>query len=388
MTAAVNNSTGVARLRMLTWWTMVGCLAVVVALVGAELAGVRAVTAKLAAVAALLLVCAVAGRLFAVAVLGRPRPRTVVLVSLVILAGLAAGSILMLSRAVASGGFPWALPLAALIAAVWVGAGWRWQLVWPAGIGLASGASLCGSWWAGAISGRGAVVDTAIVALCVGSLYAQVWVLDIGVRLDRARRLESAAAVTDERLRFAADLHDIQGHSLQVIALKSELAERLVAADGARAAAEMRDVQALARQALDDTREVVRGYRAVSLDTEIRNATRVLRAAGIECSLSQPADLPALPAQAQNLLGLVVRECTTNVLRHSAAEHCDVSIAVDDGNVLLRFANDAPLDEPCGPAGGLAGLAERLATAGGRLVVRNAQGSFTVSAYLPGPASR
>jgi two-component system sensor histidine kinase DesK len=307
--------------------------------------------------------------------------------SLVVTAALAAGWSVAQARSAGSGGFPAALPLAALLAAAWA-AGWSRRLVCTAGIGLAGLASLCGSASTGAVSGTGAAQDVAVAALAVAALYAQVWVLGVAERLDEARRLESAAAVTDERLRFAADLHDIQGHSLQVIALKSELAERLTTADPARAAAEMRDVQALARQTLGDTREVVRGYRAVSLDTEISNAGRVLAAAGIDCALSRAPDLPALPPSAENVLGLVVRECTTNVLRHSAARQCGVSLAADGGTVLLSFTNDAPLDAPPGPEGGLAGLADRLAAVGGRLVVYATLERFTVSAYVPVPAAR
>ena len=387
MTAATN-PLALAWLRMLTWWATVGCLALVLTLVAAQLAGVRPVSARVAAAAALLLTCGVAARLFAVAVLGTPRPRTAMLGSFVVAAALAASFILVLARGTASGGFPWTLPLGALLAGAAAGAGWPWLLVWPAGIGLAFGASLWGSWSTGAISGGDAAVDAAIVALCAAALYAQVWVLDIAKRLDQERRLESAAAVTHERSRFAADLHDIQGHSLQVIALKSELAERLVGTDPARAAAEMRDVQALARQALDDTRDVVRGYRAVSLDTELGNATRVLQAAGIACSLSRAPDLPAFPPSLQHLFGLVVRECTTNVLRHSAAEHCDVSLTVDDSTVVLCFTNDRPVGESAGPAGGLAALAERLSAAGGRLDVDSTPGNFTVGARLPVSAAR
>ena len=381
MNAPTYGPSGLARLRQLTWWTMVGCLAVVVGLVVAESAVVRPAAIRLAVVATVLLVCVVAGCLFAVAVLGTPPPRPAVTASLVVVAASAAGGILVLSRTVASGGFPWTLPLAALSAAVWAGTRWRRQLIWPAGIGLAFGASSTGSWLAGAMPWSPAVEDTAITALCTVGLYAQIWVLGVAERLDHARRLERAAAIREERLRFAADLHDIQGHSLQVIALKSELAERLANADPARAIAEMRDVQALARQALGDTREVVRGYRTVSLDTEISNATRVMAAAGIESSLA--ADPSVLPSPVEKLFGLVVRECTTNVLRHSAARRCEISLTIGADIVQLRFTNDAPLDAPAGPGGGLTGLADRFAAAGGRLVAEGTADTFTVCAYLP-----
>lgn len=385
---ATSGSSGLARLRWLTWWTMVGCLAVVAGLVLAESARVRPTAILLAVAPAVLLVCLVAGRLFAVAVLGTPPPRPAVTASLVVVAAIAAGGILVLSRTVASGGFPWTLPLAALSAAAWAGTRLPRRLHWPAALGLALGASSTGSWLAGEMPWGTAVVDTAITALCAAGLYTQIWMLGVAERLDQARRLERAAAVHEERLRFAADLHDIQGHSLQVIALKSELAERLADADPAQAVAEMRDVQALARQALGDTREVVRGYRGVSLDTEISNATRVMAAAGIESSLTRPADPPALPSSVEKLLGLVVRECTTNVLRHSAARRCDVALTIEAGTIHLRFSNDTPLDAPIGPAGGLAGLADRLAAAGGHLVAAATADTFTVSAYLPAPVTR
>lgn len=362
---------------------MLGCLALIAGLVLAESAGVRPVPARLAVIGAALLVCVVAGRLFAVTVLRAPLPRTAVVVSLVSLAALAAGGVLVLARSMAAGGFPWTLPVAVLVAAVWPGTGWPWRFVWPAGIAVVLAASATGSWLAGAAAWPVAGVDAAIMVVCAAGLYTQIWVLEVADRLDLARRWERAAAVAEERLRFAAELHDIQGHSLQVIALKSELAARLAQADPARAAAEMREVQALARQALGDTREVVRGYRAVSLETELANATRVLAAAGIECSLSRPREPPTLPAPVEKLLGLVVRECTTNVLRHSAARQCGVTLSVDAGAVHLRFTNDAPLDAPAGPAGGLAGLADRLAAAGGRLGTRSAPDAFTVDASLP-----
>jgi two-component system sensor histidine kinase DesK len=381
VTAPTNSLAGLTGLRRWTWWTTVATLALIVGLVGTESAGARPVM-RFAAVAAGLLAGVVSGRLFAVAMLGAPRPRTPVAGSVVVVTALAAAWLVGQSRAAGSGGFPATLPLAALLAAAWA-AGWSWRRVWPAGIALAGLASLGGSASGGAVSVSGAVQDVAIGSLAAAALYAQVWALGVAERLDVARRLESAAAVTDERLRFAADLHDIQGHSLQVIALKSELAERLATADPARAAAEMREVQALARQTLGDTREVVRGYRAVSLDTEISNAGRVLAAAGIDCSLSRAADLPSLPSSVENLLGLVVRECTTNVLRHSAARQCAVSLAAGGGTVVLSFTNDAPLDEAPGPAGGLVGLADRLAAVGGRLAVDGAPERFTVSACVP-----
>ena len=193
-------------------------------------------------------------------------------------------------------------------------------------------------------------------------------------------------SVAGERLRFAAELHDIQGHSLQVIALKSELAARLVADDPARAVAEMREVESLARQALRDTREVAHGYRTVSLTTEIANATRVLAAAGVSCTTS--SSLPVVPPAAERLLGLVVREATTNVIRHSRAARAEITLTPQGDAVRLLVTNDAALvstPETAVTGGGLAGLADRFAAAGGTLTWHRDADTFTVTAEVPAP---
>jgi two-component system sensor histidine kinase DesK len=377
---------GLPALRRLTLWVTAACLLVIAVLVGSELAGAGSPWALVAGLPAVAGVCVAAGLLFAFSILGRPVPRAAHRHAMAGTAALVAGALLVVSRLAAEGGFPWPLLLAAVLAAAHAAGDRPWQRVWPAGLGLALAASLFGSWWGGALSWPGAVLDTAVVALGAGGLLAQVWMLRVAERLDRARRLESAAAVTGERLRFAADLHDIQGHSLQVIALKSELAERLAVADPQRAVAEMREVQELARQALGDTRAVVQGYRRVTLETEMANAARVLTAAGIDCRVERDPAVPGasgLPDEVATLLGLVVREGTTNVLRHSAARRCTIALSAAAGVLCLRIGNDAPLGERPGPAGGLATLAERLSAAGGALRWHADPGEFTVEADLP-----
>ncbi|MGQ4385922.1 sensor histidine kinase [Streptomyces sp. SAS_270] len=229
-----------------------------------------------------------------------------------------------------------------------------------------------------------------LVAFTVWVTLGPLWAWDTARRLDDARRLEAEVAVKDERLRFAADLHDIQGHHLQVIALKSELAARLVERDPARAAAEMKDVQRLAVDALSDTRAVVQGYRRTTLDDEIVNATRVLAAADIDATLNlEPAasatDLTSgLADPARHLLGLVMRESTTNVLRHSQARHAEVDYRVTGGLARLRVSNDGADEHPAGLEGtGLRGLAERLEAAGGELTWNRDGDRFVVEASLP-----
>ncbi|MGI5289991.1 sensor histidine kinase [Nonomuraea polychroma] len=247
-----------------------------------------------------------------------------------------------------------------------------------------------------------------------------LWAWDVAERLNAARRLSAELAVKDERLRFAADLHDIQGHHLQVIALKSELAARLAQADPARAAEEMKEVRRLATDALRDTRAVVQGYRRVTLEEEIANATKVLAAAGIDARMElDPAATPdLLPDPGRRLLGLVMREATTNVVRHSRARHAEVVYRIAAGMACLRVSNDgarppsAPDPAPTpghaadrstashpgtaadpgtsarpgtitGPGTGLRGLAERLRAAGGELTWRHDGDQFVVAASLP-----
>jgi hypothetical protein len=156
---------------------------------------------------------------------------------------------------------------------------------------------------------------------------------------------------------------------LQVIALKSELAARLAQTDPARAAVEMQQVQRLSTEALRDTRAVVQGYRRTSLDEEIANATRVLAAADIDARMQLDADTDSdrLSETSRHLLGLVVREATTNVLRHSQAERAQVDYRVAAGVAQLRMGNDGAVDQPgASPGSGLRTLAERLVAAGAR----------------------
>lgn len=231
-----------------------------------------------------------------------------------------------------------------------------------------------------------ALFPAGLVAFTAWVTLGPLWAWDTARRLDEARRLEAELAVREERLRFAADLHDIQGHHLQVIALKSELAERLVERDPARAATEMKEVRRLAADALSDTRAVVQGYRRTTLDGEIANATRVLAAADIDArmTLAPEALATELTDSARHLLGLVMREATTNVLRHSSAGHAEVEYRITDGLARLRVRNDGAEAHPAACEGtGLRGLAERLEAAGGELTWNQDGDRFEVTAALP-----
>lgn len=201
-------------------------------------------------------------------------------------------------------------------------------------------------------------------------ILTSLWWWHVVVELDRHRRTAAELAVTQERLRFASDLHDIQGHHLQVISLKSELAERLLTIDPDAARENLHEVRVIAKEALEETRRLVAGYRAVALDVELENAREVLVAAGARCEL-EVGDLPT-DAATRGVLAAVVREATTNILRHSEAGHVRIAISSAGDDVVLEIANDGVADESADAAGhvpgsGLGGLRDRVAAVGGRL---------------------
>ncbi|GAA1242632.1 hypothetical protein GCM10009676_30110 [Prauserella halophila] len=239
----------------------------------------------------------------------------------------------------------------------------------------------------------GIAASALLIAAIGGFLIYGLWACDAVERLEHARRLEGELAVADERLRFASDLHDIQGHHLQVIALKSELGQRLAELDPAAAGEQMREVQEHARTALRDTRAVVQGYRHASLDAELANATGVLAAAGIDGRLDGRTEhaVAAIPEAQRKLLALVTREATTNVLRHSHAAHARLALDVDAGWAVLRIRNDgsAATDSTADSATdsatgtGLTGLAGRFDALGGTVEWRQDGEWFTVTARLP-----
>ncbi|MCI2420660.1 histidine kinase [Saccharopolyspora sp. K220] len=262
-------------------------------------------------------------------------------------------------------GLAWAMLLSGL-AGAHISAAPR-RLRWPMTIGVLG---LTGVTAAVAVSPINPLlaVDTGvyimlIVGVIVSLMVGVAWFWDIVLELDRARAVSAELAIAKERLRFAADLHDIQGHHLQAIALKAELAERLVGTDDDAARRQAAEVAELARTALKDTREVVQGYRRSNLTTELDNAREILEAAGIQTTVD--GDATRVPPPLQPLFGALVREGTTNILRHSHAERCELSICVDGSRTLVVLRNDRA-NPPNGASGsGIDGLRQRFGTLGG-----------------------
>lgn len=181
----------------------------------------------------------------------------------------------------------------------------------------------------------------------------------------RAARAEVAQHATDrERSRIARDLHDLLGHSLSLITLKGELATRLLP-EGAPGVDEVRDMLGLSREALQQVRDAVSGYRQPTLATELMAARVALRAAGMDLEVQQ--DVGALDRETEAVLGWVIREGCTNVIRHSGAKHCRIHLTRNPGELKIEVANDG-WRVPQVPAGnGLRGLEERLSALGGTL---------------------
>ncbi|WP_306320866.1 MULTISPECIES: sensor histidine kinase [unclassified Streptomyces] len=203
------------------------------------------------------------------------------------------------------------------------------------------------------------------------------------VRELRSAREELARnAVAEERLRFSRDLHDLLGHTLSVIVVKSEAARRLARRDVDAALEQVGDIEAVGRQALTEIREAVTGYREGSLATELDRARSALTAAAMEPVVRQSG--PPLSARTEALLGWVVREAVTNTIRHSAATACTIAVDGTADRVRLRITDDGAGPAPGVGGTGLKGLTERLAAAGGSLVAgEGPEGGFEVRAELP-----
>ncbi|MBM2618315.1 histidine kinase [Actinoplanes sp. LDG1-06] len=237
-----------------------------------------------------------------------------------------------------------------------------------------------------AIVDRPASALTLAVILAVLAPAARVtlWTLGLVRELDQARHVQAGLAVAEERLRISRDLHDVLGRTLSVVALKAELSARLAQRGRPEAADEMLEVRRIAQAALTDLRTVVGGYRAAGLPSELAGARTLLESAGITCHVSGEAAGAGLAESAQAALGWVVREGTTNVLRHSEAQTCRITLTTTARTVSLTLENDGAPHTPFELGNGLTGLTERLTALGGTATAtRTAPDSFRLAASLP-----
>lgn len=224
------------------------------------------------------------------------------------------------------------------------------------------------------------VLPTVAIGLWATAFVRQVAAV---AELRAAREELARLAVNEERLRFARDLHDLLGHSLSLIALKSELAGRLLPTAPEKAAAEIHDIEGVARQALREVREAVAGYRRPTLDEELAGAVEMLEAAGIACRIENKAG--QLPGATDAVLAWAVREGTTNVIRHSRAKRCRIVLAREREEVSAEITDDGQGKNAKQTTGsGLSGLAERVGSFDGHVEAGPLpDGGFRLRVSLP-----
>ncbi|MFG1926018.1 sensor histidine kinase [Cryptosporangium sp. NPDC048952] len=199
---------------------------------------------------------------------------------------------------------------------------------------------------------------------------------DVVRELEASRAREAEVAVIRERVRFAGDLHDIQGHTLHVVKLKTALAQKLVRSDPARAEEELREIHGLVSDTIQQTKDLAYAQRRLNLAAEVENAKNLFEAAGIRVRVTREAEVDA---RVSEMLGQVLRETTTNILRHAQATQVRIVLAARG----ITIVNDGALEGPP-ELRGLSALRQRVLDEGGSLTARAHAGDFTTAAAFAG----
>ncbi|HLJ34537.1 MAG TPA: sensor histidine kinase [Ktedonobacteraceae bacterium] len=242
------------------------------------------------------------------------------------------------------------------------------------------------SWYTG--SGLLDLVQTVVfVSAIIFIMKSMLWSITTSWELNAARKEISRLAVETERLRIARDLHDLLGHNLSLIALKSELAGRLVKAAPERAVAEIGDVENVARTTLQEVREAVASYRQPTLASELHAAREILTAAGVAYHYEGDENMiGTLPSAIEGVLAWAVREGVTNVIRHSRARQCTIRAARVKETAFIEIADDGVGSDSSSDrqGNGLRGLAERVAALGGQCETGSGSaGGFRIVVTMP-----
>ncbi|MEV6981448.1 histidine kinase [Sphaerisporangium sp. NPDC051017] len=281
-------------------------------------------------------------------------------------------------------GFMLPLAFAVTLRGRWAAAGFFASLA----AGAALSASHETSWvifgWVQNLLTAGALAGLTIFATLLGEL-------------QRTREEAAKLAITEERLRFARELHDVLGHNLSVIAMRTELSARIPAEQITRLRGELTEIHDIARRSLHDVRAVVKGYREMSVERELSGVRRVLETAGVRCDFAELP--PSLPPGVRVALAWAVREAATNLLRHSDATVCLLGVETHGDRITVTVANDGVRPdgglhasgtgardgaaEATVGGSGLAGLDERLAQVGGSSGRHTEDGWFTLSLDVP-----
>lgn len=219
------------------------------------------------------------------------------------------------------------------------------------------------------------LVAPVTAAVLVGVFWLNQIAWQLFAELDATRRAETELALVKERFRFATDLHDIQGHTLHVVKLKTALAQKLLRSDPDTAADELRQIGELIAETIAQTRSLAYGQRTLTLAGELENAKNLFEAAGIDVRVTRDGD-PA--PDVDEYVSLVLREATTNILRHAEATQVGIVVARDG----ISIGNDGASPGPRPALRGLADLERRISEAGGVLeVIKNADAFLTVVTF-------
>lgn len=257
----------------------------------------------------------------------------------------------------------------------------RPRAAWPlAAVFAAAGAAVV----AVRAGSAGAVASMLLDTVSTATLfYGLALLTNLVYEVRQARAAVATMAVARERRRISSDVHDLLGSGLSAIIVKADLA----AGAPAEAAGQLADIGALARRALGELRAIPGADEpGLSLRTELDAGREVLAAAGVAAEVD--AAPPGLPERADALLAVVLREAVTNVLRHSRARTCAVTVAYADGEAVLAVADDgAPVAPPGPPGQGVANLTERVRAAGGRLTAGRTDAGFALTVRIPARAT-
>ncbi|MEV0823376.1 sensor histidine kinase [Nonomuraea rubra] len=226
------------------------------------------------------------------------------------------------------------------------------------------------------------IIPAGITAVLTGLMFPNQRFYAVVADLEEAREREAELAVIRERMRFASDLHDIQGHTLHVVKLKVALAQKLVRTDAERAEQELREIHALVGDTIAQTKQLAYAQRRLNLSAELENAKNLFEAADIHVAVEREGEVDA---RAGELLGQVLRETTTNILRHAQATRVRITLSRSG----IAIVNDGARESPPPELRGLATLRERVVASGGELTVEQEDGRFLTAAAFPlGPPSR
>jgi two-component system sensor histidine kinase DesK len=200
--------------------------------------------------------------------------------------------------------------------------------------------------------------------------------MELEKKLDQANQQIAELVKHEERVRIARDLHDTLGHTLSLLTLKSQLVQRLTALDPERARLEAKEMEVTSRAALKQVRELVTDMRAVTIAEELVQVQQILRSAGITFLYDGDVDFSTISPFTQNIIGMCMKEAATNVVKHSRATHCAISIQLFSEKMNIVVRDDGMgVSNQQSFGNGLRGMEERLALIEGRLVLSNNNGT-------------